>query len=64
MTAIINNVVVQGKPEEIKELLDAYNPPETFTTVEFNSLETELIIGGSKTQDGRIVNTYELRGVQ
>ena len=41
MTAIINNVIVQGKPEEIKELLDAYNPPGVFTTVEFNKPATQ-----------------------
>ena len=28
MTAIINNVIVQGKPEEIKELLDLQNKPK------------------------------------
>lgn len=39
MTVIINNHIVSGKPEEIKELLDLYKPP--VTTAESSKPEAE-----------------------
>jgi hypothetical protein len=33
MTAIINNVIVQGKPEEIKRLIDLYNDKKHKKTI-------------------------------
>ena len=32
MTAVINGVIVTGTPEEIKALIDMYNPPKHYST--------------------------------
>ena len=35
MTAVINNVMVQGTPEEIKVLIDLYIPPVGTTSANY-----------------------------
>ena len=40
MTAIINNVIVQGKPEEIKELINLQNEPKYDSGNPFVTTET------------------------
>ena len=37
MTAIINNITISGTPEEIKALIDLYNPPVVTTSADYEN---------------------------